>query len=55
MMKFKLETIPRIRLCSLPTPILPLKSLTKHLGGANIYIKRDDLTGIAFGGIKIGN
>ena len=52
MMKFKLETIPRIQLCSLPTPILHLKSLTKHLDGANIYIKRDDLTGIAFGGNK---
>ena len=52
MAKFNLDKIPRIPLCSLPTPIAPLKRLSKHLGGANIFIKRDDLTGIAFGGNK---
>ena len=52
MTEFNLSTIPRIRLCLLPTPIIPLKRLTKHLGGSNIFIKRDDLTGIAFGGNK---
>ncbi|MFX0086151.1 MAG: D-cysteine desulfhydrase family protein [Candidatus Hodarchaeota archaeon] len=49
---FNLEEIPRIYLCSLPTPIEPLKRLSKHLGSINIFIKRDDLTGIAFGGNK---
>lgn len=31
---------------------MPLKRLTAYLGGANIFIKRDDLTGVAFGGNK---
>ncbi|MHA2306423.1 MAG: D-cysteine desulfhydrase family protein [Candidatus Hodarchaeales archaeon] len=52
MATFNLNDVPRIRLCSLPTPITPLKRLSEYLGGANIYIKRDDLTGVAFGGNK---
>lgn len=36
----------------LPTPIYLLKNLTKKLNGPNIYIKRDDQTGLAFGGNK---
>ncbi len=49
---FSINDVPRLRLCSLPTPISPLKRLSEYLGGANIYIKRDDLTGVAFGGNK---
>lgn len=52
MTNFNLNSIPRIPLCFLPTPIVPLKRLSAHLGGAKIFIKRDDLTGIAFGGNK---
>lgn len=52
MTQFDLKSIPRIPLCLLPTPIIPLKRLTAHLGGAEIFIKRDDLTGVAFGGNK---
>jgi D-cysteine desulfhydrase family pyridoxal phosphate-dependent enzyme len=36
----------------LPTPIHKLNNLTERLGGANIYIKRDDMTGLALGGNK---
>jgi len=36
----------------LPTPLEPLPRLTKHLGGAEIWIKRDDQTGLAGGGNK---
>lgn len=36
----------------LPTPIHKLENLTKKLGGATIYIKRDDMTGLALGGNK---
>jgi D-cysteine desulfhydrase family pyridoxal phosphate-dependent enzyme len=36
----------------LPTPLTKLENLTQELGGANIYIKRDDLTGLALGGNK---
>lgn len=42
----------RFRLAQLPTPIEKLDRLSKHLGGANIYVKRDDQTGLAFGGNK---
>lgn len=44
---------PRIRLSHLPTPIEPLSKISQQLGGPNIFVKRDDLTGIAFGGNKL--
>ena len=47
-----LGSIPRVKLASLPTPLQKLPNLTKQLGGPTIYIKRDDLTGLAFGGNK---
>lgn len=43
---------PRERIASLPTPFQFLPRLTAELGGPRIYIKRDDLTGLAFGGNK---
>ncbi len=44
--------LPRKRIAALPTPLYELKSLSKKLGGPRIFIKRDDLTGLAFGGNK---
>ena len=35
-----------------PTPLHELVRLSDHLGGARIWAKRDDLTGLAFGGSK---
>jgi L-cysteate sulfo-lyase len=52
MTQFNLESIPRILLCLLPTPVVPLKRLSQYLGGPEIFMKRDDLTGVAFGGNK---
>lgn len=46
------QKFPRLNLVHLPTPFVKLDNLTKELGGPNIYIKRDDLTGLAFGGNK---
>lgn len=47
---------PRQRLATLPTPLHDLPRLRAALGGAarcpRIVIKRDDLTGLAFGGNK---
>jgi len=43
---------PRISLGHLPTPLEHLPRLTTHLGGPNIYVKRDDCTGLATGGNK---
>jgi L-cysteate sulfo-lyase len=36
----------------LPTPLEYLPRLSKHLGGSDIYVKRDDCTGLATGGNK---
>ena len=43
---------PRIRFAHLPTPIEEMPRLTKMLTGPKLFIKRDDLTGLAFGGNK---
>ena len=43
---------PRVELAHLPTPFEHLKRLSAHLGGPNIYVKRDDCTGLAGGGNK---
>jgi D-cysteine desulfhydrase family pyridoxal phosphate-dependent enzyme len=43
---------PRMRFASLPTPLQFAPRLTEALGGPRIYLKRDDLTGLAFGGNK---
>ncbi|MHB8905610.1 MAG: D-cysteine desulfhydrase family protein [Melioribacteraceae bacterium] len=44
--------MPRKKIGFFPTPITELKQLSKKLGGPRIFIKRDDLTGLAFGGNK---
>ena len=41
--------LPRVRLANLPTPLEHMPNLTRSLGGPQIYIKRDDLTGLATG------
>jgi 1-aminocyclopropane-1-carboxylate deaminase len=43
---------PRARLVVAPTPIHPLARLSAELDGPEIWIKRDDLTGLAGGGNK---
>tara|TARA_Y100000590_G_scaffold260099_1_gene292160 strand:+ start:769 stop:1749 length:981 start_codon:yes stop_codon:yes gene_type:complete len=47
-----LEKFERIKLGHFPTPIEYLKNITKYLNGPNIFIKRDDCTGLATGGNK---
>ena len=47
-----LEKFERIKLGHFPTPIEHLKNITKYLNGPNIFIKRDDCTGLATGGNK---
>src|SRR5512143_386852 len=44
--------IPRINFAHLPTPIEELPRLSEQLGGPRILVKRDDQTGLAFGGNK---
>jgi D-cysteine desulfhydrase len=47
-----MSDIPRIKFAHLPTPVEELPRLSSVLGGPRILIKRDDQTGLAFGGNK---
>jgi 1-aminocyclopropane-1-carboxylate deaminase/D-cysteine desulfhydrase-like pyridoxal-dependent ACC family enzyme len=44
--------LPRYQLAHLPTPLEFLPRFSRVLGGPRIFIKRDDCTGLAFGGNK---
>jgi 1-aminocyclopropane-1-carboxylate deaminase/D-cysteine desulfhydrase-like pyridoxal-dependent ACC family enzyme len=46
------ERLPRILLAHLPTPLEELQRFTRRLEGPRIFIKRDDCTGLLFGGNK---
>jgi 1-aminocyclopropane-1-carboxylate deaminase len=49
----KLDTFSRHPLLFGPSPVHPLERLTKHLGGAEVWAKREDCnSGLAFGGNK---
>lgn len=47
-----IDTFPRHSLAHLPTPIEFAERLSSHLGGPQIWIKRDDCTGLSSGGNK---
>ena len=46
------HNIPRLNFAHLPTAIEELPRLTKALNGPRLLVKRDDQTGLAFGGNK---
>ncbi|MEN8172497.1 MAG: D-cysteine desulfhydrase family protein [Chloroflexota bacterium] len=47
-----MKQLPRIPIAHLPTPIEELPRLSAVLGGPHLLVKRDDQTGLAFGGNK---
>jgi len=47
-----LSRFPRLHLAHLPTPPEPMPRISEHLGGPNLWIKRDDCTGLSSGGNK---
>ena len=48
-----IQDFARVPLLFGPSPVHPLERLTRHLGGAAVWAKRDDVSsGIAFGGNK---
>lgn len=47
-----LNSIPRVPLANVPTPLEECLRLSDHLDGCRIFVKRDDCTGLAFGGNK---
>jgi len=48
----RLSELPRVRGAKLPTPLEEAPRLTRALGGPRVFVKRDDLTGLAMGGNK---
>ena len=51
----RIARVPRVKLALTPTPLHEALNLTRVLGGPRIFLKRDDLTGVAFGGNKLRN
>src|SRR5262252_9818411 len=49
----KLSAFSRVGLATLPTPLEPMRRLTAHLGGSRLWVKREDATGLGFGGNKL--
>ena len=47
-----LDSFPKVRLGIFPTPVHRLDRISEILG-TNVYIKRDDLTGLGLGGNKV--
>lgn len=48
-----IDQLPRVPLAATPTPIQEAPNLSRALGGPRILVKRDDLTGLGFGGNKV--
>ena len=48
----RIDELPRVPIAHLPTPLEFCPRLTEALSGPEIWIKRDDCTGLAFGGNK---
>lgn len=50
----RLNHVPRVDFCALPTPLRRAVNLERAIGGPTprLWIKRDDLTGLAYGGNK---
>lgn len=46
------ERLPRIKLAHLPTPLEELTRFSPKMGNARVFVKRDDCTGLLFGGNK---
>lgn len=51
-LKQKIDTLPRINIACLPTPLQEAPNLSSELG-VRVLIKREDLTGLAMGGNKV--
>ena len=50
----RLDELPRVPLGHVPTPIEAMPNLAARLGtAARLFVKRDDCTGLAFGGNKV--
>ena len=51
----RVATLPRVPLALTPTPLHEAPRLAAEIGVGRLFIKRDDLTGLAFGLTKTRN
>jgi 1-aminocyclopropane-1-carboxylate deaminase/D-cysteine desulfhydrase-like pyridoxal-dependent ACC family enzyme len=51
-LRSRIAKLPRLRLAHLPTPLEEMPRLSAELGGPRIFVKREDMTGLAYGGNK---
>ncbi len=49
----RIDALPRERIALLPTPLEPVPSLAVEAGLRRLFLKREDLTGLLFGGNKV--
>ncbi|MBA3795826.1 MAG: pyridoxal-phosphate dependent enzyme, partial [Chloroflexi bacterium] len=49
----RLDSLPRVRLAVLPTPLQEAPRLADLAGVDRLLVKRDDLTGLGMGGNKV--
>jgi D-cysteine desulfhydrase/L-cysteate sulfo-lyase len=54
-LRARIARLPRVQLACIPTPLHEAKQLSRFLRGPRIFVKRDDLTGVALGGNKTRN
>jgi 1-aminocyclopropane-1-carboxylate deaminase/D-cysteine desulfhydrase-like pyridoxal-dependent ACC family enzyme len=52
-LQHRIDLVDRLRLGAFPTPLQELPRFAAALGGPRIFIKRDDLSGLGYGGNKI--
>jgi 1-aminocyclopropane-1-carboxylate deaminase/D-cysteine desulfhydrase-like pyridoxal-dependent ACC family enzyme len=48
----RIERVPRVRIGEFPTPLTELTRLREYVRGPRIFLKREDLSGLALGGNK---
>lgn len=51
-LRSRIAKLPRMHMAHLPTPLEEMPRLTAELGGPRILVKREDMTGLAYGGNK---
>ncbi|MFO0809648.1 MAG: D-cysteine desulfhydrase family protein [Gemmataceae bacterium] len=51
-LQHRIDALPRVRLAHLPTPLEPVPRFSKAIGSVRVWLKRDDCTGLLFGGNK---
>jgi len=51
----RIAVLPRLDIALKNTPLEEARNLSRALGGPRIFVKRDDLTGVALGGNKLRN